>query len=98
MTLKQLQRTHRSYLAEFDRAVARRRRHILNFFKRQIQERKAHAKPNNSTSIKSQKLKKKMMNTLYRSVFNNASRPSCARWRRTRNGSWYTTNPRRCEA
>ena len=43
-------------------------------------------------------MKKKMMNMLYRPVFNNAANPKCARWRKTKNGSWYTNNPRRCEA
>jgi len=98
MTLKQLQKTHRSYLAEFDRAVARRRRDLVRYFAFHIRERRKMANPNNSTTSRSQKMKKKMLNLMHRSVFNSAANPKCARWRKTRNGSWHTTNPRRCEA
>ena len=98
MTLGQLKRTHRSYLAEFDRAVKRRRADMVRFFAYQIRERKKMANPNKPSAAKAQKLKRKMMNFIHRSVFNNAANPRCARWKRLPGGQWYTTNPRRCPA
>lgn len=98
MTLKQLQRTHRSYIAEFNRAVIRRRKDMEKFFAYQIAERKKLANPNNASTIRAVKMHKKMMNLVHRSVMNGAGNPRCARWKRTRNGRWYTTSSRRCMA
>ena len=98
MTLKQLRRTHRSYLAEFDRACERRRKYLVQFFAKQIQERKAAKNPNKSNTAHAVKLKKQMYNALYRSVMNKAGNTGCARWKRTRNGTWYTTKKHRCQA
>ena len=98
MTLKQLQKTHRSYLAEFDRAVIRRRKALVKFFNHQIAERKKLANPNNSRVSQAVKMKMKMYDMIYRSVMNNAGNPKCARWKRTSKGKWYTTSKRRCMA
>jgi len=95
MTLAQLKKTQRSYLAEFDRAVKRRRQDIVRFFAYQIRQRKKTIDP---TAPKARKLSRQMMNLLHRSVLNSASKPGCARWKRTPGGQWYTNNPRRCEA
>ncbi len=94
MTLKQLRKTQRSYLASFDRGVIRRRKAIVNFFAHQIKERKKIPNPKNIRSII---LRRKMMDMIHRSIYNNASRPSCARWYRTKKGTWYTTHSKRCE-
>lgn len=98
MTLKQLKRTQQSYLAEFDRAVVRRRKALVKFFKHQITERKKLANPNNASTSHAVKMKMKMHNMIYRSVMNNAGNPKCARWKRTSKGKWYTTSKRRCMA
>lgn len=98
MTLAQLKKTQRSYLAEFNRAVKRRRLDLLKFFRYQINERKKLSNPNNSRNSRAVKLKKKMHNMLYRSVMNNAGNSKCAHWKRTRNGDWYTTTSRKCVA
>ena len=98
MTLKQLARMHKSYLAEFNRAAARRRRDLEKYFKYHMNQRKKLANPNNSTQPKAVKLKVKMMNMIHRSVMNSAANPRCARWMRAKKGGWYTTSKRRCMA
>ena len=98
MTLKQLQRTHRSYLAEFDRAVIRRRKALVKFFNYQIAERKKLANPNNASVSQAVKMRKKMMGLIHRSIMNSANNPKCAYWKRTKKGLWYTTSKRRCMA
>jgi hypothetical protein len=96
MTIKQLIRANKSYLAEFDRAVVRRRAYIKKFMKTRLNARKAAKNPNNSTTRQAVSLKKKLHDAIYRSIMNKAGSSKCGRWRRTRNGDW--TIRKRCDA
>lgn len=96
MTIKQLIRTQKSYLAEFDRAVVRRRAHLKNIMKNQLNIRKAAKNPNNSRTSQAVSLKKKLHDAIYRSIMNKAGNSKCGRWRRTRNGNWNIR--KRCDA
>lgn len=98
MTLKLLSKTHKEYLAEFDRAVKRRRRDLTRFFAYQIKQRKKMPDPNNSSRPAAVKLKKTMTEYLHRSIFNSVSKPKCARWHRYKNGFWSASKKGRCPA
>lgn len=87
MTIKELIKMQKDYLAEYNRAVIRRRKQLTHLMANRLKQRLASRSPNNSTTSQSRKLKMKLMNTLHRSVFNNASRPKCMRWRKT-HGTW----------
>lgn len=87
MTIKQLIKMQKDYLAEYNRAVIRRRKQLVRVMTNQLKQRRASRSPNNSTTSQARKLKNKLYNTLHRSVLNNASRPKCMRWRKT-HGTW----------
>ena len=98
MTISQLKKTQQSYLAEFDRAVNRRRQALQKFFKYQINELKKLKNPNNPSHSRAVSMHKKMMALIHRSIMNNPMNSKCAWWKKTKNGLWYTTSKRRCEA
>jgi len=87
MTIKQLIRTQKSLLAEFNRAVVRRRANLKKVAANQLAMRRAAANPNNSTTPQAVRAKKKLYDTIYRSVMNKVSDPRCKRWTRRR-GNW----------
>jgi hypothetical protein len=94
MTVRQLERTQKLYLAEFDRAVKRRRSQLVSFFKKQIKVRKTVTRSNDPKAVA---MKKKMHNYLYYSVMNNVGRSGCAHWYKSK-GNWVTKHSRKCEA
>ena len=87
MTIKQLIKMQKDYLAEYNRAVIRRRKYLVSMMANQLKQRRASRSPNNSTTSHARKLKMRLYNGLHRSVFDNASRPKCMRWRKT-HGTW----------
>jgi hypothetical protein len=87
MTLSQLKRMHSSFLSEYNRAVIRRRNNIKKVMANQLNVRRKARVPNNATTPTAIKMKKKLFNTIYRSVMNKASDPKCGRWRKTK-GTW----------
>ena len=88
-------------MSEFERAVVRRRRDIKRVMAAQLKARMAMKNPNNSATKKSQALKHKLYNTIYRSVMNKASNSACARYHRNKTGWWVGPSKkmaRRCRA
>ena len=87
MTLKQLKRVHASFLSEYNRAVIRRRKNIQKVMANQMALRLRARSPNNSTTPAARKAKRKLYDTIYRSVMNKAMDPKCGRWTKT-HGTW----------
>lgn len=75
-------------MREFNRAVARRRANIKKVMANQLKARKLSRNPNNSTTKRAVSMKRKLYDTIYRSVMNNAGNPACARYHKNKNGSW----------
>lgn len=87
MTLAQLKRMHASLLSEFNRAVIRRRKNIQKVMAAEMADRRRSRAPNVSHGAAARSLKRKLYNTIYRSVMNKASNPRCGRWTKVR-GVW----------
>lgn len=86
MTLKQLAKTHSSYLREFNKAVAARRAALKQFMAWHMAMRRKSKNPGNSTTKRAIKAKKNMHDLIYRSIMN---KPGCGRWvRDKRDGGW----------
>jgi hypothetical protein len=89
MTLKQLSRTHASFLREFNKAVIQRRANIKKFMAGQMAMRRKSKNPNRSNTPSAIKAKKGMHDLIYRSIMNKPSTKGCGRWvKDKRNGGW----------
>lgn len=54
----------------------------------QLKARRTSRRPNNSTTRQAVALKRRLLNTIYRSVMNKASNAKCGRWTRNAKGWW----------
>jgi hypothetical protein len=89
MTLKQLAKTHSSFLREFNRAVVQRRRNLKVFMARHMAMRRKSKNPNKSNTRSAKKAKNGMHDLIYRSIMNKPSTKGCGRWvRDKRDGMW----------
>lgn len=87
MTIKQLIRTQKILLGEFNRGVIRRRANLKKVMKNQLAIRRAAKNPNNFRTPQAIRAKKKLYDTIYRSIMNKVADPRCKRWTRKR-GNW----------
>jgi hypothetical protein len=94
MTIKQLTRMHASFLSEFNRAVIRRRKNIKKVMANHLALRRRAPSPADATTPAARKAKRKLYNTVYRSVMNKAMDAKCGRWTKS-HGTWGVD--RRCQ-
>jgi hypothetical protein len=89
MTLKQLAKTHSSFLREFNRAVVQRRANIKRVMASQLSMRRKSKNPNRSNTPSARKAKMGLYDMIYRSIMNKPSTKRCGRWvRDKRDGQW----------
>ena len=88
-------------MREFERAVVRRRANIKKVMSKQLKTRKLSKNPNVSSTKAAIALKRKLYDTIYRSIMNKASDPMCVRYHKDKNGWWVGPSramKRRCRA
>ena len=93
MTIKQLRLSHKRLLAQFERAVVRRRKALKKAMKTQMRLRL-------TGSPKVKRAGRLVSNAMYSGIMNKVGDPKCKPYKKSASGVWYcngcTLSRRRC--